>query len=186
MPKPPTTNKRVLKELNTELKNLQAELAAVNKAAGIDDHITVKITTNQAHFERTKTRAGESRNHGVFYIQVDITTKSDTVFIPLSIASGKKPTGFLYQIEGTAAGAIGTATIKCRGEGITEITVGTIQFAKIPTGSTATFTIQITIEGKRAKIYNINLTKINYKLSLTVARYQSYTKELRSRSVTLS
>lgn len=185
MPKPTTTNKRVLKELNTQLKTLQEELAAVNKAAGISDHLTVKLTTNQAHFKRTETRDGENKNFGIFYLQIDVTAKAATIYIPISIASGKKPTGFLYHIEGTAAGSIGTADIKCRGESMTEVTIGTIQFAKIPPKTTATFTIQVTMEGKRAKVYTINLPRINYKLSLNAARYMTYTKELRSRSVTL-
>jgi predicted transcriptional regulator len=62
--------------------------------------------------------------------------------------------------------------------------VGTLLFAKIPQGSTASFRILTTIRGKIAKTYKITITRINYKLNLTDPRYQQYIKPIVSDSVT--
>lgn len=179
-------NKKLLKTLNAELKRLQAELVEANKLEGKDTYIHVKVKKNQAHFERIKQKDEADKAVGKFYIQIDIIAKQQDVFIPLSIASGKKTAGFMYQIEGTAEGTIVTAEVKTRGEGVSQVTLGTLLFAKIPTGKTASFQIHATIRGRIGKTYKIVFTRLNYKLKLTDARYEQYLKEISSESVKFS
>ncbi len=178
--------RQFLKELATQLKRLQEELALANKAEGKDDYINVKLGKDQARFERVKVEGEKDKAFGKFLILIEVTAKKSAVFLPLSIASGKKATGFMYQIEGTAEGVITTADVTVRGKGISQVTLGTLLYAKIPTGITATFRIQTTIRGKAGKTYKIIINRINYKLALTDARYQQYLKPIVSDSVKLS
>lgn len=92
----------------------------------------------------------------------------------------------MYQIEGGAAGSIIGTEMKVRGEGVSQLTVGTLLFAKIPTGSTASFQIQVSITGSFGKTYKIVFTRLNYKRKLTEQRYQQYLKELHSDTVKFS
>ena len=186
MEKPTTNKKKVLKELNSNLKRLQEELKEAKKQEGIDEYIEVRVKKDQAHFEREKNKGGGEKAAGKFLIVVEITAEKSTVFIPISISSGIKPTGFMYQIEGTAAGAITTASVTCRGDGVTQVTVGTLLYAKVPLGKTATFRIQTNIKGSFGKTYKIIINRINYKLALVDARYTQYLKEIVSDSVKLS
>ncbi len=186
MEKLSTSKKQALKKLSSDLKRLQEELTEAKKQEGIDEYIEVKIKKDQAHFERVKTKDGDEKAAGNFLIVVEITAEKDTVFIPISISSGIKPTGFMYQIEGTAPGAISTASVICRGEGVTQVTLGTLLYAKIPLGKTAIFRIQTKIKGSFGKTYKIIINRINYKLKLPDARYTQYRKEIISDSVKLS
>ncbi len=176
-------NKKLIKGLNVELKTLQEKLIQAHKLEGVDAYIEVQVKTNQAHFKKIKQKDAEDTAQGKFYIEIAITSKQQDVFIPLSIASGKKVAGFMYQIEGTAPGSIATAEVKVRGDGVTQVTLGTLLFAKIPTSKTALFQIQATTRGKFNKSYKIVFTRLNYKLLLTDARYQQYLKEIHSESV---
>lgn len=117
---------------------------------------------------------------------IDIKAKKENVFIPINIASGKKTTGFMYQIEGTAEGQITSASVECRGEGVLQVTVGTILYTKIPQGKTATFRIQASVRGQMSKTYNIVINRINYKLAVTDGRYRQYIKPIPTDSVKLS
>lgn len=175
--------KKLLKELNVELKRLQAKLLEANKLEGKDPYIEVKVKKNQARFQRIKQKGVEDKAVGKFYLEIDITAKQQAVFILLSVASGKKVAGFMYQIEGTAEGQIATTEIKTRGEGVSQVTLGTLLYAKIPANKTASFQIQATIRGKFGKVYKIVFTRLNYKLNLTDARYERYLKEIPSDSV---
>lgn len=175
-----------LKELNAQLKVLQAELLVVNKAAGINDYLTVKRTLNQSRFEKIKKKGEPDKAVGHYLLMLEVTAKTDTVFIPLSIASGKKQTGFIYQIEGTGDSSIATAKVKCRGEGITQVTLGTIVYAKIPPLKTAEFNIQISIRGKMGKVYKFLIHRINYKMAATDTRYRQYSKEIPSDTLKFS
>ncbi len=179
-------NKQLVKELQSKLKALEGELALAQKLEGIDANLTVKITENQAHSERIRIKGKDDKALGKFLLELTITATQEAVFIPLSIASGKKPAGFMYLIEGTAEGTIATAEVKCRGEGVTQVTLGTLLFAKIPAGKTAVFRIQTTIRGKFGKTYKIIIGRINYKLNLTDARYMQYLKALTSDHVKFS
>jgi len=179
-------NKKLLKDLTAQLKELQTKLAHALKLEGKDANIEVKITKNYARYRKivTKRREVPDVPAGQFYLTLEITAKQGTVFIPLSIASGRKTAGFMYQIEGTAEGTIDTASVEVKGDGVTQVTVGTLLFAKIPTGKTARFTLELMIRGALKKKYKIVITRLNYKLALTETRYQQYLKELHSDDLT--
>lgn len=181
-----TENKKLLKDLNSQLKKLQAQLVQANKFEGKDAYIDVKVKKNQARFKRIKKKGVEDKAEGNFYLEIDIAAKQGNVFIPVSIASGKKTAGFMYQIEGTSQGSLATAAIKVRGEGVSQVTLGTLLYAKIPAGKTASFKIQATTRGNFGKAYKIVITRLNYKLNLTDARYHQYLKEIQSESVNFS
>lgn len=176
-------DKKRIKGLSAEVKVLQEQLVRAQKLEGKDAYIEVGVKKKQARGERIRLEDAKDKLIGKFYIELDITAKQENVFIPLSIASGKKTAGFMYQIEGTAPGSIATADIKVRGEGVTQVTVGTLLFAKIPAGKTATFQIHATVRGAYGNAYKIVFTRLNYKLQLTDARYQQYLKEIHSESI---
>ena len=175
--------KKLLKELEAELKRLQAELVEAHKREGIDDYIAVKVQINQAHFERVRQRGVSDRAYGRFYLQVDISAKNETVFIPTSLASGRKVAGFMYQIEGTAEGSVQSSNIKVKGAGVSQVMLGTLRFAKVLPGKTARFEIQATIKGSFNEVYKLVFTRLNYKLNLADLRYRQYLKAISSKSV---
>lgn len=186
MAKIPDLSKKLLKDLTGQLKQLQNELVVANKAEGKDDYIAVKVKKDQARFERVKVKGAKDKALGNYLIVIEITSKQVPIFMPLSIASSQKPTGFMYQIEGTGEGSVSKADVTVRGDGVTLVTVGTLVYAKISATKTATFRIQTTIRGKLGKSYKIIINRINYKLLLTDARYQQYLKPIVSDSVKLS
>jgi hypothetical protein len=145
-----------------------------------DEHINIRVQKSQARFKRVQNSKGADQGVGEFFLALDITAMKETVLIPLSIASGKKPTGFVYHIEGTAEGKIVTTHISCRGDGVTQITLGTLLYCKIPVGKRATFRIQNEIKGKIGKSYKIVINRINYKLDPNVARYKQFISEINS------
>ncbi len=179
-------NKKRVKELSTELKALQAQLAQAYKLEGKDAYIEVKVKKNRAHSERVRQRDVVDKVIGTFFLEIDITAKPENVFIPLSIASGKKTAGFMYQIEGTAPGSLMTADVQTHGGEVLQVTVGTLRYAKIPAGRTVSFQIRATVRGEIGKTYKIVFTRLNYKLNLTDARYQQYLKEIHGESVKFS
>ncbi len=176
-------DKKRIKGLSAEVKVLQEQLVRAQKLEGKDAYIEVEVKKKQARGERIKLEDATDKVIAKYLLELDITAKQQNVFIPLSIASGKKTAGFMYQIEGTAPGSIATAYIKTRGEGVTQVTVGTLLFAKIPAGKIATFQIHATVRGTYGKAYKIVFTRLNYKLQLTDARYQQYLKEIHSESI---
>lgn len=179
-------NKKLVKELTAQVKVLQAQLVAAQKLEGKDAYIEVQVKKSQARFLRVKQKGVEDKAVGKFYLEIHIMAKQAEVYIPISVASGKKTAGFMYQIEGTAPGSIATTEIKVRGEGVSQVTVGTLLYAKIPAGKTASFEIQATIRGSFGKSYKIVFTRLNYKLALTEIRYLQYLKELPSKSVSFT
>lgn len=183
MEKTVAENKKLLKALQDELKILQAKLVQANKLEGKDAYIDVKVKKKQARFQRIRKKDVEDKAVGKFYFEINITAKQIDIFVPLSVASGKKTAGFMYQIEGTAEGQITSTEIKVRGDGVSQVTLGTLHYAKIPKGKTASVMIQAMIRGKFGKVYQIVITRLNYKLNLTEARYQQYLKEMSSDSV---
>lgn len=149
-----------------------------------NEHIFFKVKESQTHFTKAKDEDGHTIGRGQFLLQVDVMALQGTVYIPMSIASGKKPTGFVYQIEGTAEGAISTAQVSCKGEGITQVTLGTLVYAKIPQGKTANFRLVVHIKGSVNKVFKVVINRINYKLDPSDARYKKFdadigTKELK-------
>lgn len=179
-------NKKQLKGLQSELKKLQTALVQANKVEGKDAYIDVRVEKKQARFQTIRQKDVEDKASGNFFIIINITAKQEPVFVPLSIASGKKTAGFMYQIEGTAAGSIMSTDLKVSGEGVSQVTVGTLLYAKIATGKTASFRIQISIRGSFGKTYKIVFTRLNYKLQLTEHLYRQYLKEIHTNSVKFS
>lgn len=157
-----------------------------NTPAVASPAIATRIKKSQTRFKRINDPEGRDRGAGEFFLLLDITAKHETIYIPISIASGKKPTGFVYQIEGTAPGEIETTEIKVEGAGITQITAGTILYAKIPKGSTATFRILVKMRGKLHKTYRIIIDRINYKFDPNDARYQRYDEAGTSKQLTFT
>jgi hypothetical protein len=154
----------------------------ISKEAG-GGALLVRIKKSQGRYRRIRDPHGPDEGVGEFFLIVEIVAAGETVYVPVSIASGKKPTGFVYQIEGTAQGSIEETDISCGGEGVTQITSGTIRYAKIPKGKTAAFRILITMRGKVGKEYSIIIDRINYKFDPADARYERYEEEVRSKSL---
>lgn len=175
--------KKKLKELQAELKRLQAALADAQKREGKGAAIEVRVKKNQGRFERIRKKGAEDKAVGKYYLEIAVTATESEVFIPVSIASGKKVAGLMYVIEGTGEGSLATASVKARGEGISHVTVGTLVYAKIPKGATALFQIQAMIRGKFGKQYRLIITRLNYKFSVTDARYQQYLQEISTEKV---
>lgn len=186
MAKIPAEQKKRLAELQAELKRLQSALAEAQKREGKDAYIDVKVTKKQGRFKRITEKGVEDKAIGEYYLEVEVTAKEQAVFIPLSIASGKKVAGFMYQIEGTAEGSLATTELRVRGEGVSQVTIGTLRYAKVAAGKTASFQIRAAVRGKFGKVYQIVFTRLNYKLRLDDARYQQYLKEIRSEKVTFA
>jgi hypothetical protein len=135
---------------------------------------------HEGRFKRVRNPHGKDGAIAEFFILVEIAPTMGTIYIPLSIASGKKATGFVYQIEGTKEANIMTADVSCKGSGVTEITLGTLRYAKIPKGSKATFRILIEVAALMHNTYHITLNRINYKYDPSDARYKHYDEGIES------
>ncbi len=140
--------------------------------------LEVRVQKKQARFRRVRESKGPDSGIGEFFLLLDVTAENADVYIPLSIASGKKPTGFVYQIEGTKEGTISTTSISCSGTGVTQITLGTILYCKIPAGKTASFRILIEMRGKAGSEYTVAITRIHYKHDPSTARYEKFEKTI--------
>lgn len=179
-------NREALSVMKTKLTSLQKELAAANRREGIDPYVSVKVKRTDARFTRTKIKDAPDKAIGKYQLFVDIASKQVPVYVPLTIASSKKVTGFMYHIEGTGESSVESATVEVRGVGTTLLTLGTLEYAHIPAGGTATFRLDITIRGKIGKKYHIVINRLNYKLALADARYQQYLKPITSDSLKFS
>ncbi|MFM2374344.1 MAG: hypothetical protein RLZZ234_339 [Candidatus Parcubacteria bacterium] len=151
----------------------------------ITDALKVKVTKKGERFTRVKNPNGPDSAVAEFFLLVDITPTSSTIYIPLSIASGKKPTGFVYQIEGTKQATIMGADISCKGSGVTQIALGTLRYAKIPKGTKATFRIHVEVAAFMHHTYHITLNRINYKHDPSDARYKHYDEGIESGTLIL-
>lgn len=177
MAKTTRSKEELIKVLQAQVKKLQAQLKEV-QTQGIDEYISIKVLKIQERFEKIKKSDGADQGIGKFFLSLDISAKKQDVYVPVSIASGKRATGFIYQIEGTAIGEISQADASARGEGTTQITLGTILYCKIPAGKKATFKLQVEIRGKMHKAYKIVINRINFKLNPADARYRRFDKEI--------
>ncbi|KND47115.1 MAG: hypothetical protein AB199_01645 [Parcubacteria bacterium C7867-004] len=144
-------------------------------------NLLVDVQDIKRSFRRTYVPDGPDPVIGKFSFILDITAPTEDIYIPVSIASGKKPTGFVYQIEGTVPGLISTTAISCEGDGIAQITLGTIVYAKIPKGLTSTFRIRVEMRGKVGKSYTVAIRQINYKRNPSDTRYQKSLQEIRAK-----
>jgi hypothetical protein len=148
-----------------------------------DASITVKVQKSQSRFKRIRHPGERDTGQGDFFLLLDITATNQAVYIPISIASGKKIVGFIYHIEGTGAGTIDTTDISCSGDGVTKITLGTLFYAKIPAGKTASFRLFVQIAGSTSKEYRVVINQINYKLDPSDARYKKLVTDIGSKSL---
>lgn len=146
-----------------------------------DSYIRVVAKNTEERARRTKVINGPDPVTGKFWFEIAITAVSQAVYIPLSIASGKKVTGFVYQIEGTAQGFIATTDIACKGDDITQITLGTMVYCKIPAGIKATFRIRVEVRGQLGKSYKVAIRQICYKLDPGDARYQKIPQDIQTK-----
>ena len=137
-----------------------------------NEHLYCEVKGSEAYFLKRTYRSGEAHGQAQFHLSIDIIGLIEAVYIPHSLASGKKPTGFIYQIEGTGEAAIVAAKISCQGDGVTQITLGTLRYIKIPRGKTARILMVFDIEGGSGREYKIVVNRINYKLDPSDARYK--------------
>lgn len=170
------------KQLESKVKSLKKELSTLEDATAL----TIKVKKTDARFTRIKNPKGKDGALCEFFMQVDITSTNGVVYIPLSIASGKKPMGFIYSIEGTAKGEIDTANVEVRGAGVTQVTVGTILYAKIPAKTAASFRFLVEIFGVVNNTYSISIDTINCKRAPSDARYKKFDVALKSAKLIVS
>lgn len=152
----------------------------------LEKDILVDVKDTEENFRRTRIPDGPDRVIGNFIFIIDITALGKDLYVPLSIASGKKPTGFVYQIEGTAQSSILKTDISCRGDNITQVTLGTIVYCKIPASMTATFRIRVETRGQVGKLYKIAIRQIRYKLNPLDIRYQILLENLQTKMLKFS
>lgn len=177
------TPQQLIKKLQAQVQKLEKELAALQGPVPEDEYIEVKLLKSQARFERIEKKDAPDHGIGHYLLEVQVRAKKADVYMPVSIASGKKSTGFVYMIEGTAEGNIVKTDISVRGDGLTQITSGTLKYAKIAHGKKAEFRMQIEMRGKVGKAYAIVIDRVHYKLSPSDARYKRNEKTLRSRTL---
>ena len=75
-----------------------------------------QVLKRQARFRRVRVAGAPDEGIGEFFFLIALSAHDADLYVPLSAASGKKPAGFVYEIEGTAAGAIGTTEVSAKGE----------------------------------------------------------------------
>lgn len=145
--------------------------------------LQVRVQKSQARLRKRERSQNRKMGIGEFFLLIDITANDTDVYIPLSIASGKKPAGFVYQIEGTRAQGIAGARVSYEGNGISEVTVGTLLYCKIPRGKVATFRLLIDIEATLGGEYKVGISRIHYKHSPSDARYEKFTDTLYTKTL---
>lgn len=180
---PISLEEQAIDELQKRLTKMRSQFAKKPGAGSGDDFLLVKVQKSQSRFRRIKVPGQDDVGHGEFFMLLDITAAKETIYIPISVASGKKAVGFIYHIEGTAKGEIFTTDISCTGDEITKITLGTLLYAKIPALKTATFRIYIQMRGKTSKEYKVAINRINYKLDPSDARYKRLDMEIATKPV---
>jgi len=146
----------------------------------------ISLLKSDVHFKRIKIPGQKDIGHGEYFLLLDVVAGTHDLYIPLSLASGKKPTGFIYHIEGNAEADINTTGIKCKGDGVTNITLGTLLYAKIPAGKKAEIRLLIEIRGGISKEYKVVINRINYKLDLSELRYRRLDVDISSKLLRFS
>lgn len=149
----------------------------------VDGLVNFSIQKSEAQFSQAydKNRK-DDLGIGKYFLLLNVTALKETLYIPVSIASGRKSTGLIYHIEGTGGGTASTS-ISVQGVGVVTVTSGTISYCKIPAGKTATFKIQAEITGALGKEYSFVITRINYKLNPNDMRYKRFLTEITSQTL---
>ena len=179
----PRTKKLLLKNLEEQVLKLQKQLTDMGAPSPSDAPLSIRIKETQENFKRIRDPQGPDTGIGTFLLFLEITPRNESVYIPLSVASGKKPTGFIYQIEGTKKGEIVTAGVTVKGTGVEEVTLGTITYARVPAGTGALFRVTIEIKGFMQNSYRVQITNINYKLNPSDARYKKLETSIASKNL---
>lgn len=174
----PSAAEQLLINLQEQVQKLKSLVAEMNKPQTLEEPLYINVQKTQARVKKIHDSKGRDLGLGEFFFLIDIHAAKETLYIPVSIASSKKSTGFVYQIEGTAQGTIVTTDISCHGDEMREVTLGTLLYCKLPAGKTATFRILVTIKGNIGKSYKIVLTRINYKFDPADARYKQLPQEI--------
>ncbi len=147
------------------------------KSAIKDAYITVQETHDLTRVRKLPGSRGSLSVSGSYVLFLDVTADKETIFLPVSIASGRKSTGFIYYTEG--AKVVGSnAEITVSGDGITMVASGTIPYCKIPVGKTAHFKIFADVDVESTRQYKFVISRINYKLNPNDARYKRFITEI--------
>ncbi len=86
--------KKQIKALEGKVKMLRTEFREAERREGKDPYISVVVKKKQGRFERVRKKESADVALGHFFFMIDVVTKEKDIFVPLSIASGKKPAGF--------------------------------------------------------------------------------------------
>lgn len=149
----------------------------MRKVTVTDTFININVTQAEARINKMPRPRGSYAILGKYSIFIDVTAIKDTIYLPVSIGSGRKSTGFIYQMEGVAA-INSKATISYKGEGTTIVTSGSISYCKVPAGKTASFKIFAEIESAKPSGYRFVISRINYKFNPNDMRYKRFITEI--------
>ncbi len=149
--------------------------------------MSVRVVRTQMHFYKDKLpRQAEyvGKGLGTYFLLFEITAGPDALFIPISIATGRKSAGFLYVVEGGGVG-IPTALIQDKGgKEISIVTSGSIVYTKIPPGKTASFVLNAEIVGELERSYKLMVNTISYKTNPNDYRYKKFQSDLGTETLT--
>lgn len=175
--------KKQLKSLGDQVKSLEKELVIAKKKEGIDQYVTIKAKKQKTSFARVRVEDGPDRATGTYVIEIAITAKSKSVYVPLTIASGKTTNGFMYHIDGTSESSIGQASVSVSGDEVKRITIGSLDYVELTPKVTGLFRLEVVIKGRVGQTYQVVINRINYKLALADTRYQQYLKPVESKTL---
>jgi len=174
--------KQLIQSLMEQVKALQSQVALIQKAtstATISAH--VQRTSESFNVLRDKYGNGDT-GVGKYTLVLDITADKDTLYIPVSIATGRKSNGLIYQVEGSER-ATSTATVSCRGENAVIVTSGTLSYCKVPAFKTVSFRVFVTVTASLREEFTVAIGLINYKLNPSDVRYKKYVTDIRTKTL---
>lgn len=165
------------KQANPKQSRAGKAVAPKVKALPKAPPMTVRVVRTQSHFYKDKLPRQEEytgKGLGTYFLLFEITAGSDALYIPISIATGRKSAGFLYVVEGTGVGVPTVALMEKGGKDVTTVTSGSIVYTKIPAGKTGTFVLNGEIIGETERSYRIVLSTISYKTNPNDFRYKKF------------
>jgi len=158
-------------------KTVKKVTTAKPKAPPKAPPMSVRVVRTQSHFYSKKLPRQseyEGKGLGTYFLLFEITAGPDALFIPISIATGRKSAGFLYVVEGTGIGEPTVAIMGKGGKEVTTVSSGSIVYTKIPEGKTATFVVQAEIIGQIERSYRVLVSTISYKTNPNDFRYKKF------------
>lgn len=176
--------RQLLLNLNEQLKSLQAQLAEINgtKISTTTPPVGVSLKKSTGSFKKLNNEDGsDDSGEGKYMLQIAVAAGSDDLYIPVSIATGRKSNGLIYQVEGSER-AESTATVSCSGENSVVVTSGSLSYCKVPKGMTVSFKVLVSVVGELKEEYRVVLGHINYKLNPSDLRYKKFLlKDIRTK-----